>query len=147
MKQEFSDYLNAIGCPQSMVERVEYLIGFVQNLYGLEATDIFVGTNQNEENVDYTSLCLFSENDVVECKSFMSTIDVDIVKFKENISYFYMKYNSVDYSGVNEGAPNTLRVKCLIPNSEVSFLLVAFRENTKYLDSLTKKVIIPNIIK
>lgn len=87
MKEKFIEYLLNIGAPQQVRERVLTLCKEVEEFFQISYEDIFVETKKKEESVVYTSLWLFSSNNVTECKNFMTSDDYDWIDLTKSVTY------------------------------------------------------------
>ena len=94
-KKEFNWY-REIGYPEAVVSSAEVTVSQVESYYEMEFDEIFISNIQNESHEEYPSLWLFSNQDAVECKDFLTRFDIDIVKYKGNVRYVNIISNSKD---------------------------------------------------
>ena len=87
MNQERLNWYREIGLADTVVSSVEEIVSIVESYYKMEFDDIFISNIQNDHHEEYPSLWLFSEQDVVECKYFLTRFDIDVAKYKGYVRY------------------------------------------------------------
>lgn len=146
MKNEFEEYLNSINASEVVKNSVNECIKDVEWLYSLEIKDIFVNTNMDKGSVVYSSLFLFTESHVVECKSFMNLKDYDLACFFKGIQYIDTKLTDFSEEGMkSENALVNISVIFIPGNLTSDFFAVG--QNCKTLVDLAKKYLYININK
>lgn len=144
MKEEFTSYFKAIEAPQKLMERADLLLQEVQNLYGFEVDDVIICSYMKEQQEEYTSLWFIASDKLIECKDFLTTIDIDLAKYANGIKYFNMVSN--DFS-VSNAATSTSSVSVsLVLDRELTSEFKACRKNCDFLVAFAKKYFIPNLV-
>ena len=87
MNKNDLNWYREIGFADAVVNSAEEILSRVESYYEMEFDEIFISNIQNENHEEYPSLWLFSEQDAVECKNFLTRFDIDIVKYKGNVRY------------------------------------------------------------
>ena len=81
------NWYKEIGFPEAVISTAAEITTQVEEYYEIEFDEIFICNIQNEGQEEYMSLWMFSEQDVVECKNFLTRFDIDIAKYKGNVKY------------------------------------------------------------
>lgn len=102
MYQNDLKWYREIGFPEAVVDAAEVMAVRVEKYYEMEFNRLFISNTRDANHEDYSSLWLFTDKDVVECKNFLIRLDVDITKYKDRIKYFNIISN--DYSSIE--SPN-----------------------------------------
>ena len=87
MTQDDLNWYKENGFPETVVKTAAEKKAQVEKYYEMEFDEIFISNIQNEGQEEYPSLWLFSKQDVVECKDFLTRFDIDIVRYKGNVRY------------------------------------------------------------
>lgn len=87
MNKNDLNWYREIGFADAVVNSAEEILSRVESYYEMEFDEIFISNIQNDNHEEYPSLWLFSEQDAVECKNFLTRFDIDIVKYKGNVRY------------------------------------------------------------
>lgn len=144
MKQEWQDYLSKIGVADKLFEIIEKKISDVELIFNDKIDRIFVSNNQENQQIAYTSLWLFSDRKVYECKNFISKDDYDVLVFKERVAYVNIQKS--DYTDLHTPTQDSiLNVICYLTNANLSCSLNAVGINVKYLLGLLQDVYLANI--
>ena len=146
MRKEFADYLASISVPTAVVGRVDRIIALYADL--MPATDpekIFVSDQFDQEgNRSFRSLILFSDEYMLEAKSFVSEDIVDAVYLKTAVDYIEISLKEYEPGKATDAS--RLSVKGYI-SSEFDFDLRAAGENCNYLWIICKELLMPNCVK
>lgn len=145
MKDLFKNYFETIQAPATLISRAEALISVAQSLFTFEADDVFVNTMKNKEQIEYSSLWLFTGDRLVECKEFLTKQDIDIVKLGSNLKYYNLIFNS--YDNLKNANQQSTAKATMVFEENISSTLFACGMNCEYLVNISKKYFIPNIIK
>lgn len=147
MKQEFIDYLSAIGLSDVLKDRISKVLNEVTILYGMTADDIFLCNLEGSDGTkDYTSLWVFNADSIVECKQVLrgENEDYDLVKTSGNIAYFTLKKENYDFS-TEANTDSKMSVRCVLRNNVTKCDFMGSGINCKYLLEIAKKYIINNV--
>lgn len=87
MNQNDLNWYKDNGFPETVVSTAAEIIAQVEKYYEMEFCEVFISNIQNEGQEEYSSLWLFSEQDAVECKNFLTRFDIDIVRYKGCVKY------------------------------------------------------------
>ncbi len=85
-KNDFNWY-REIGFADTVVNTAEDIASRVESYYEMKFDEIFISNIQNDNHEEYPSLWMFTEQDAVECKNFLTRFDIDVVKYKGNVRY------------------------------------------------------------
>ena len=96
MNQNDLKWYRENGFPETVVSTAVEITAQVERFYEMEFVEIFICNIQKEGQEEYTSLWLFTEQDVVECKNFLTRFDIDIVRYKGNVRYVNIITNKSD---------------------------------------------------
>lgn len=94
MNTDSFKWYDEIGFPNTVISKALEVISKVEELYTMQFDDVFISNIQNDGHEDYPSLWLFTDQDVVECKFFLTRFDIDIAKYKGNVRYVNIMANS-----------------------------------------------------
>ncbi len=136
MEKTVQEYLDSINSTQTIIDRVYYLKQYGENFYGLTFPSIFLSTDNEDNQLQYKSLFLFSSEYIVEFKDFLNKIDVDLTKITSKIEYFEM-FDSIDKE-------QKLKIHISLAFN-MSCTFFAQGANCSYLQLLAKKYMIPNM--
>jgi hypothetical protein len=143
MKQLFFDYLNKIGIQKEspFFERVELVVSFYSQLCTIQ--DIFITDHIDAEgNRHYESLWLFSANEAMEAKNFLTKEDYDCTQLKNNIIYWQMTPDNFNFKNSTPTSKLTLTVRF---SADMQGNITATKENCESLFDIFKKYILPNL--
>lgn len=145
MKKEWIDYLQEIQFPERLFAIVESKIKDVQLIFGTEIINLFVSNRRTEKGIDYLSLWLFSDNQVFECKNFISTDDYDVVFVQKNILYVNVKKSNYEnlQNPINE---SSIVCNTYLSNTGLSCSFNAIGSNCKHLMHIIQTKYIPNMV-
>lgn len=143
----FNDYFSDIALSETMKSRIQDLCNSIGFLYeNIDFKDIFLcDIMNNDKNKEYTSLWLFSETHIVECKNFMSQEDFDLAGINKNILYFNIK--SSKYDDWNNPKPDSMvSISTILNSGKLTCNFIASGNNCKYAVKIAKKYLLPNMI-
>lgn len=145
MEKMIDEYLSAIKATEIVKQSVDKCLKDVENLYNIKFDDIFINTKLDAGAIVYSSLWLFSDSAVTECKSFLNQKNYDLAIFKNNIEYVETKMK--EYSVDGEASDNSsVLVSASFCQGDISLDLSAIGSNCKFLVEMSKKYIYPNMI-
>jgi len=125
------------GIPESVMSTVDETITTIEKYYGIEFEELFISNEQNDGHEEYSSLWLFSDQDVVECKNFLLKFDVDIVKYKGSVRYVNIILNGKD---TLENPQETSSMKLVVSLiNEIGCTLFATGQNCQRLNIIAKR--------
>jgi len=144
------EYLDILPLTQVVKERIEEVINLNSKLLGVEFLDIFICDLKNNEGAkNYTSLWLISTEYLIECKSFLSNNNFDLVRYKNKVGYCSIQPIEYDFETVSE--KSSVLIHCNIGGSSsmgsVSCSLIATEENCTKALEIYQKYLITNIMK
>lgn len=142
MKQKFTNYLKQIKVPTPIVERVSTIVSNYSSLCPENILDILVSEYQNNQGERvYESLYLFSDNFLMEAKSFTitATDDFDILSIKDLI-YIDVKKRNFDFITATEESRISVEYNSTIPGT-----LKASGKNCEFLSSIMKLHLVGNL--
>lgn len=142
MNQNDLKWYRENGFPDTVVTTAAEIAAQVEKYYEMEFGEIFISNIQNGGQEEYPSLWLFSEQDAVECKNFLTRFDIDIVRYKSNVRYVNIITDKND-TLINPTPASTMKlavsltedVKCIFDAKGVNCLRlsgVAKRYLTEY---------------
>jgi hypothetical protein len=132
MIEQFDDYIGTLPLTKVVKDKIEEMLILNSKIKKFEIKDIFVCELKNEEGArNYTSLWLFTDKQVVECKNFLATYDFDITPLYKNIEYCSMSPVNFDLE-----KPSDVRI---------SGDIIATENNCLSALKIYQKYIIPNL--
>lgn len=140
---EREEYYKAINLSEVAKERVESIISEVEDLFDIKISDVLVGEISNNTNRDFTSLWLFDNYYIIECKEFMSKNDFDFLAMN---GMFYVNINRIGYLNRRPIDGSKVRIETS-SYGNASCSLTAVGKNCSYAEKIMKKYFIPNIKK
>lgn len=147
MKEEFVVYLRTVGLTDVIIDRIEVIYNFYQNIVMKELQeeilDIFVTDYIHKDaSRQYENLWFFSKNYIMEAKSFIMQEDLDICPLAKEIKYLEIKKESYDFIKANEKSRFYLSYGL---ETRASGSLRASKENCDYLRDIYIKYMLPNL--
>lgn len=142
----FEKYLTDIAVSDVAKNRISAILSNLSTLYAnMSFQDIFLCEIMNNGVREYTSLWLFSDSHVVECKNFLNQDDFDLAGIKNNVLYFNIKKS--DYDNLENPIPNSnISISILFNNARLSCNLIANGENCKYAINIARKYFLANMV-
>lgn len=142
----FNDYFSDIALSGIMKTRIQDLCNSIESLYcGIEFMDIFLCDIINNGSKEYTSLWLFNENHIVECKNFMYQDDLDLTGINKNVLYFNVRKSNYD-NWDNPGINSNVAIDIVLNSGKLSCNFIANGANCKYAINIAKKYFLSNMI-
>ena len=144
--EKFNQYLTEISASEVMTKRIQDLCNNIQSLYNqITINDIFICDIINNANKEYTSLWLFTDTYIIECKNFMNKDDIDFARLNHNICYINIKKNN--YKELLQPTDNSNTViNIFLNDSRLSCTFYANGNNCKHAIHLFQKYFTPNMI-
>lgn len=87
MKENDLNWYRENGFAEAVLSTAAEITAQVEHYYEMGFDEIFISNVMEGDHEEYPSLWLFSDQDVVECKDFLTHFDIDIVKYKSNVLY------------------------------------------------------------
>lgn len=103
MKKNDLQWYQKNDVPEAVIKRADEIASLVEKFYGIIIDELFISNTVNEETVEFTSLWLFTKEDVVECKHFLTRSDIDIARYGKNVTY--INYLFDDFGTVETTGP------------------------------------------
>ena len=142
----FKRYLEDINVSEITQKRIEEIYDSIRQLYEtVEIEDIFVCDFNNNGNKEFTSLWFFTNNQIIECKNFMTKEDFDLTGLKKNVIYFNLKKANFDKWDAPEDN-SSINIDILFNSGKLSGNLNSSGKNCKYAVDIAKKYFLPNMI-
>jgi hypothetical protein len=147
MRDEFKQYLAALGMAQAFSERIDETISFGQFLCPDEITGLFVSDyRENDGTRVFPSLMMFSDRHVLEAKQFAKEDNVDIIPLKDNLVWIELKKENYDLQNATENSKFFLTGYFATDvGQSLSFSLKGTGENCDYLAKIFRAFIEPNL--
>ena len=148
MKYEFNKYLEAINLPIAIRERIETIADYVALLCDEELGEIFVSDYFQEDGTrQYENILFFSASYVVEAKSFVTDVDLDIAPIADGIYYVNLSAQNYDFRNATE--QSRVFIKCMLEQGAPSlgFELKGAKENCSHAMRILEAIIKPNLAK
>lgn len=143
MKSEFVKYLKSIGMTKPLLERIEIIYGFFEEICPDEITDMFINERTKAGERTYESLWLFSERYVMEAKQFIRDIDdFDITPIKGRVKYCNIKKTKYDFATATQESKAYVRVEL---DTGIVGELRASQGNCDNLGNIIRKYILVNL--
>ncbi len=111
MLDKFEDYLGVLPLTQVVRERIDTVIDLNAKIVNADFMDIFICEMKDKEGAkEYTSLWLFTNSLLVECKNFLSEDDFDVVPYINRVRYCSIKPIEFDFKSVT--AKSSITIDC-----------------------------------
>jgi hypothetical protein len=144
MIDKFKAYLDILPLTQVVKDRVNTVINLNSKIVEMNILDIFISNMNNDDGAkEYTSLWLFTDQFIVECKNFLSKNDFDITPHINRISYCSIAPIEFDFETVTD--KSSVVIHCTMGN--MSCQLIATDENCLEAFERYKKHLISNLIR
>jgi hypothetical protein len=144
MKDDFENYLKAIGMTNVLVAKVGKVYDFYQSVCPEEITHIFVNDFVTQDSArTYGSLWLFSLNYVMEAHNFTNQDWFDMAPLRKAVASWTVEKQ--DYDFVNTTAKSRLSIRVnLLGAQGVPSTFQASKDNCDYLRKILGECILPN---
>jgi hypothetical protein len=143
MIEQFDDYIGTLPLTKVVKDKIEEMLILNSKIKKFEIKDIFVCELKNEEGArNYTSLWLFTDKQVVECKNFLATYDFDITPLYKNIEYCSMSPVNFDLEKPSDKSIVKIHIQF---NVRISGDIIATENNCLSALKIYQKYIIPNL--
>jgi hypothetical protein len=143
MEQRFISYLESIGITGTLVNRIESILSFYQDICSSKIEDIFVSEYLTEDGLrQYENLWLFSKKSAMEAKQFVTGDNYDDSVFNKKIIRWELSKIDYDFNKATEKSRAFLNIMI---GGAVSGVFKASKENCDQLLMVFKKHILPNM--
>jgi hypothetical protein len=136
MKQNAFDWYEQNDFPKTVIISAQEITSQVETYYNMEFDTIFISNIQNENNEEYPSLWLFTNQYVVECKNFLTNFDIDIAKYENSIKYINIITDNCDALN-NPSQTSTMKLRMTLSN-DTRCIFDALGLNCKRLSDIAK---------
>jgi hypothetical protein len=147
MKEQFNNYLKALGLTETLTQRVLAFHDFCSKICPEEIARIFVSDYvTQEEGRVFESVWFFSNNYAMEAKEFTSKEDYDIAVVSPTANYISLQKQ--DYDLVKATEKSRLLIKVRVSNEGLGGITGNMRasgENCDFLWVVTQEYFIPRI--
>ena len=97
------------GFTETVLAAATEITALVEKYYEMTFDEMFICNVQRDGQEEYPSLWLFTEQDVVECKNFLTRVDIDIARYKGAVKYVNIMADKTD-SLINPTQASTVRL-------------------------------------
>ena len=144
MKDEWTNYLRAVGFQDPLLQRADSTLRFYNDFAGIAVEQIFVSEYQSDKGRTYESLWVFSGDCIGEAALFGEKEHLDLIPLSNNIARFEMQktgFNSGDTP--TDASRLTVHIAHVYGSSGLSSTLKASGINCLQLEAVLRKFIIP----
>lgn len=146
MRDEFVDYLGAIGVTTTAIGRVAEVYNFYHSIYPQEIPAVFVTDFINDEGRrEYENLWFFTDSLTMEAKNFLTGDDFDAAPLRRNLSYWSIKKQHYDFAEATDKSRLSLYFRSEYAGGGITFDLKASGENCDYLRDIFFRYVSPNL--
>ncbi len=143
MEEKFTEYLNSIGIPEALNEKIEKIYEFYQEILPEEIKDIFVTDYMKKDGTrEYENLWFFSEKYGMEAKQFIIKDDFDITPIQKHVCYWSIEKRDYDFKEAIDNSRLFLHFRL---DNRIMGELKASKKNCDYLRDIIIKYIKPNL--
>lgn len=96
MNQNDLNWYEGIGFPKPVILSANEKLHLVKRYYGMDFDILFISNTKDGNQEDYLSLWLLNDEYVVECKNFLNQQDIDIARYKGNVTYINIRFGNLD---------------------------------------------------
>lgn len=137
MNQNTLNWYRGIGFPEALLNSAVDIISRVEKYFEMEFEEFFISNAQKDDVMDYTSVWLFSDQDAIECKNFLTSFDIDIVRYKRNVRYVNIITGKND--SLTDPTDNSVMKLSVLLADDVKCLFTAKGMNCKKLDEIARR--------
>jgi hypothetical protein len=137
MNQNTLNWYRGIGFPEALLNSAVDIISRVEKYYEMKFEDFFISNAQKDDVMDYTSVWLFTDQDAIECKNFLTSFDIDIVRYKRNVRYVNIITGKND--SLTDPTDNSVMKLSVLLADDVKCLFTAKGMNCKKLDEIARR--------
>ena len=143
MKEEFIKYLASISITKAVLEKIEKIYKFCEEICPDEITGIFITDYIKEDGSrEYENLWFFSEKNCMEAKQFITKDDFDITPIKKRVYYWTIQKQNYDFKKATKKSRVHLKFDL---DTGIVGVLKAAKENCDYLKEIILKYVIINL--
>lgn len=143
MKEEFTEYLEAIGITKPLREKIETVYEFYERICPDEITGIFITEYIGEDGARvYENLWFLSEKFSMEAKQFITKDNFDITPIQKRIYYWTIRKQDYDFKKATGKSKLYLTFDL---DTGISGEFKASKENCDYLKDILVKYVVPNL--
>jgi len=137
-----SDYLDDIKLTAPIVERIETIIKFYEDLLPETVNGIFVSeTKDSDGQTIYSSLWLFTQQFICEAHDFLTIDSFDSATLQDQFKHWILKQESFTLGAATTKSRMSLRYTTIHGSTGV---LQASGLNCEHLHSVLKEIVVPN---
>ena len=142
MRDDWSDYLRALGFTEPLMERAEIVVRFYTEIVQIEPAFLFVSEYRDETRRVFDSLWLYNEGTISEAKKFATENRFDCIRLRKRIDGWEVRTTDFDWVSPKEGSRLTVNIQ-LGPG--IAGKLQASSDNCAKLVEMLKTYIVPNL--
>lgn len=145
MKEQFTNYFLEMGVPEPYQARVAEIYAFYNGFLGWDINDVFLSEYMDGNARIFGSLWFFSENMVMEAKSFITEDTFDALNINKKFVYFEVRKKDFSMSDDQFTADSrlTIFIEAFPPRA---CNIQATQQNCIYLRNIFVKYIVPNLV-
>lgn len=145
METSFEHYFTDLAISSVMKERIEYICHEITDLYNVKIEDLFLcDIVKNDAGREFTSLWLFVDNYVIECKEFINNDDYDLINLnKTGVTYFNIRKSN--FTKFCEPSDNSNVIILIRMSNHLNCNFMATGKNCKHLIEISKKYFIAKL--
>lgn len=87
MKENDLNWYRENGFAEAVLSTAAEITAQVEHYYEMGFDEVFICNNLKNGQEEYPSLWLFTGQDAVECKNFLTDFNIDILRYKNNVIY------------------------------------------------------------
>ena len=143
MSDKFKDYLGDLPLTKVIKDRVDEVIKLNTKIKSGDFLDIFICELKDDEGErTYTSLWLFTDKHLIECKEFLSSINFDVTPYVGIINYCSIESTEYNLDEVSE--KSSVKIHFTM-ETKISGNLIATEKNCVHAFKIYQKYILANL--
>ena len=142
MRDDWNDYLRALGFTEPLMERAEIVVRFYTEIVQIEPAFLFVSEYRDETRRVFDSLWLCNEGTISEAKKFATENRFDCIRLRKRIDGWEVRTTDFDWVSPKEGSRLTVNIQW---GPGIAGKLQASSDNCAKLVEMLKTYIVPNL--
>ena len=142
MRDDWSDYLRALGFTEPLMERAEIVVRFYTEIVQIDPAFLFVSEYRDETRRVFDSLWLCNEGTISEAKKFATENHFDCIRLRKRIDGWEVRTTNFDWVSPKEDSRLTVNIQLGLG---IAGKLQASSDNCARLVEMLKTYIVPNL--
>ena len=147
LEDTVNKYLTVLNFSPPLKDRTWEVISFYRDICSQDIKNVFITDYLDEENKQiFENLWLFSENNSMEAKDFISQDNFDFVPHKDKMTRWVIRKQDYDFIDTNSNSRLNINVSYSVLGEDITGNFKASGINCMYLKDIFMTYLMPNVI-